>query len=62
MVGRLVEDDQVRPEERRQAQQQPRLLAAGEIADPGVGGSGGKPDRAADPGIDTTVVGFGFSF
>ena len=43
MVGRLVEDDQLRPEEGRKSEQQPRLLAAGEIFHRRVGGGPEKP-------------------
>ena len=36
MVGRLVENDQMRAAEGREAEQQPRLLAAGQTLRPGV--------------------------
>ena len=37
MVGRLVEDEQVRAAEGREAEHQPRLLAAGQLLDLLVG-------------------------
>jgi len=46
MVCRLVEDDQVGPEEGGKPEQEPRLLPAGEVGDPGIGGGGRKADRA----------------
>ena len=36
MVGRLVEDEQVGAVEGREPEQQPRLLAAREVVEPGV--------------------------
>ena len=49
MVRRLVEDQKMRPVEGRDAEQQPRLFAAREIGDFGVGLDAGKADlrRAA---------------
>ena len=46
MVGGLVEHDEMRPVEGREAEQQPRLLAAGEIGDGGIRHGGRKADGA----------------
>ena len=46
MVGRLVENDQLRTEEGRKPEQQPRLLAARQILHRRVGGGRRKADRA----------------
>ncbi len=46
MVGRLVEHDEVRRVEGGEPEQQPRLLAAGEIGDRRVGMGAGKADGA----------------
>ena len=47
MVGRLVENQQMRPVEGREPHQQARLFAAGELRDLGVGFHVGKADLGA---------------
>ena len=45
MVGRLVEDEELRAVESGEAHQQARLLAARELRDAGVGAAAGKADQ-----------------
>jgi hypothetical protein len=45
VVGRLVEDDEVRPVQRREAKEQARFLPARELAGRGIGRNARKSDR-----------------
>src|ERR1700724_3810230 len=46
MVGRLVENDEMRPGKRGKPEQQPGLLPAGKLSHRGVGGLAGKAEPA----------------